>query len=266
MRHVFATMGTMASIDVPDAWASELPELELGFRAIDDRFSLYQPDSELSRIADGRLSLSSASTILLASYSRALEWRSTTGGNFSPHRPDGTIDLNGIVKAEAIEQAGAHLTEAGCPEWSINVGGDLLVSPTGDATLDSASATPRAPRLVRAGIIEPLSPTELLCSLELRHPRRAIATSGSAERGDHIWRAGSIAPTQFVQVSVVANDIVTADVLATAIVAGSDDALDDVTSRWDVDVITVDRSGALRMTPGLLRALIKDAPELGTDL
>ena len=66
--------------------------------------------------------------------------------------------------------------------------------------------------------------------------------------------------------SVVANDIVTADVLATAIVAGSDDALDDVTSRWDVDVITVDRSGALRMTPGLLRALIKDAPELGTDL
>ncbi|QYH34657.1 FAD:protein FMN transferase [Salinibacterium sp. M195] len=255
MRHVFETMGTVASIELPRAWASEVAALERIFREVDDRFSLYRRDSELSMIADGRLLLSAASSPLLASYSRALEWRNATGCNFSPHRPDGAIDLNGIVKAEAIDQAGAHLTAAGCPQWSINVGGDILISPTGGATGVSARAGQPAPAILRAGIADPATPAQLLCSLELRHPRRAIATSGSAQRGDHIWRGGSTEPAQFVQVSVVANDIVTADVLATTIVAGGEIALDDVTDRWDVDVITVDAAGALRTTPGLLRSL-----------
>ncbi|MGV8859034.1 FAD:protein FMN transferase [Rhodoglobus sp.] len=273
MRHVFETMGTVASTELPSAWASEVAELERIFRAIDDRFSLYRPDSELSMIADGRLALPAASSVLLASYARALEWRTATGGNFSPNRPDGTIDLNGIVKAEAIEQAGAYLTSVGCPEWSINVGGDILVSATGVATEVPAPAGQLPPGVLRAGIrapaaaaalshssragiADPHSPTQLLCSLELRHPRRAIATSGSAQRGDHIWRGGSAEPAVFVQVSVIANDIVTADVLATTIVAGGEDALDDVTDRWDVDVITVDTQGGLRSTPGVLRSLV----------
>ncbi|MBH0117160.1 FAD:protein FMN transferase [Salinibacterium sp. NG253] len=248
-------MGTVASIELPSAWASERAELERIFRAVDDRFSLYRPDSELSKVADSRLTLPSASSVLLASYARALEWRAATGGNFTPNRPDGTIDLNGIVKAEAIEQAGEYLTSVGCPQWSINVGGDILVSPTGAATAVTSPAGQLAPALLRAGIADPAAPTQLLCSLELRHPRRAIATSGSAQRGDHIWRGGSFEPAEFVQVSVVANDIVTADVLATTIVAGGQAALDDVTDRWDVDVITVDRAGDLRATPGLVSAL-----------
>jgi thiamine biosynthesis lipoprotein len=274
MGHIIQTMGTVASLEMPNEWADEVATIERIFDAIDRRFSLYRSDSELSMIADGRLSLSAASEVLLASYSRALDWRNATGGLFSPHRPDGVIDLNGIVKAEAIEQAGAQLTAAGCPVWSINVGGDILVSPTGGApgvtaatTAATPAATPAASSAVpgaaatatsavlRAGIADPHKPTELLCSLELRHPRRAIATSGSAQRGDHIWREGSTEPTQFVQASVVANDIVTADVLATAIVAGGQEALDDVADRWDVDVIAVDRTGALRATPGLLRSL-----------
>ncbi|EAR24594.1 putative thiamine biosynthesis lipoprotein precursor [marine actinobacterium PHSC20C1] len=253
MRHVAQTMGTVASIELPSEWASELNAVERIFREVERRFSLYLPGSELSMIADGRLSLSEASDSLLSSYSRALEWRTATGGNFSPHRPDGAIDLNGIVKAEAIEQAGAQLTAAGCPQWSINVGGDILVSPTSGATnVATSSSEP-----LRAGIADPHNPTALLCSLELRHPRRAIATSGSAQRGDHIWRGGSTEPAQFVQVSVVANDIVTADVLATAIVAGGQDALDGVSDRWDVDVITVDRLGALHATPGLQSSLVR---------
>jgi thiamine biosynthesis lipoprotein len=257
MRHIIQTMGTVASLEVPSEWADAVATIDRIFDATNRRFSLYRSDSELSMIADGRLSLSAASEVLLASYSRALDWRNATGDLFSPHRPDGVIDLNGIVKAEAIEQAGAQLMAAGCPVWSINVGGDILVSPTGGAsgvtTATTAATTTSA--VLHAGIADPHKPTELLCSLELRHPRRAIATSGSAQRGDHIWRGGSTESTQFVQVSVVTNDIVTADVLATAIVAGGQDALDDVADRWDVDVIAVDRTGALKATPGLLRSL-----------
>jgi thiamine biosynthesis lipoprotein len=51
-------------------------------------------------------------------------------------------------------------------------------------------------------------------------------------------------------VSVAAQDIVTADVLATAIVAGGRPTLDAVTARWDVDVLAVADDGGLLATPG----------------
>jgi thiamine biosynthesis lipoprotein len=79
--------------------------------------------------------------------------------------------------------------------------------------------------------------------------RRALATSGSAERGDHIWTAGTRG-AEFVQVSVAAADIVMADVLATAIVAGGTAMLHRATDHWDVDVLAVRRDGELLGTPG----------------
>jgi len=75
----------------------------------------------------------------------------------------------------------------------------------------------------------------------------AVATSGIAERGEHIWRrAGG---DLFAQVSVAAGDIVTADVLATAIVAGGLDTLRLATDRWPAEVIAVTRSGEICATP-----------------
>jgi FAD:protein FMN transferase len=241
MRHVFETMGTVASIELPDTDASELAVVREIFTAVDERFSLYKPESELSRIARGTLALARSSGAVRESYERSLEWRIHTSGLFSPNRPDGVIDLNGIVKAEAIESAGAHLDRAGCPSWTINVGGDILVR------------TAHAPWIT--GIADSADDQSLICSVSLAGAKRAVATSGSAQRGDHIWRGGELGPTHFVQVSVIAGDIVTADVLATAIIAGGTDGLNDVTDRWPVDVLAIDRTGALMATPGFRAAL-----------
>lgn len=240
MRHVFETMGTVASMEVPVGFELGATDVERAFGHIDERFSLYRTESELSRINRGELSLSDASPRLLAAYERSLEWRDATNGLFSVHRPDGAIDLNGIVKAEAIEQAGAMLDAAECPAWTINVGGDILVRGVGWST----------------GVSDPADLDSLLTAVDLgAKDRRALATSGSAQRGDHIWRGAELAPSAFVQVSVMAADIVTADVLATAIVAGGPDALDDITDRWAVHVLTVDRAGALLATPGFRPAI-----------
>jgi thiamine biosynthesis lipoprotein len=75
----------------------------------------------------------------------------------------------------------------------------------------------------------------------------AIATSGSAERGEHIWRVGRGAG--FVQVTVAAADIVTADVLATAIVAGGTQMLNRATDTWDVAVLAIRADGSTLATP-----------------
>jgi FAD:protein FMN transferase len=224
MMHVFETMGTVVSLESP----LRVRDVEAIFAEYDARFSLYRPDSELSLIADGSLALTDAGAELRNAYAMALDWRSQTGGAFTPHRPDGVIDLSGIVKALAIDAAGATLEGSG--DWTLNCGGDVLAS--------GHAAT--------VGIVDPFDRSQLLTSVRMAGSRRAVATSGSSERGNHIWGRGG-----FTQVTVVADDIITADVLATAIVAGGVETLNASTSGWDIDVLAIDREGNLLATPGL---------------
>ena len=244
-RHVFATMGTMVSLTLDAESATDaamIARIEATFSAAEARFSRYRSDSELSRVVAGALRLPGASPELRAAYAEAIEWRGRTDGAFTPHRPDGSIDLDGIVKSATMREVGELLEAEGCRDWSLVVGGDQLVAGVG------AAGTPWT-----TGIVDPADRGALLCSVVLRPPRRAIASSGNAERGDHIWTAG-LAP-EFVQVTVVADDIVTADVLATAIVSGGDATLGEACARWPIDVLTVDRAGALRATGGFRAAL-----------
>jgi thiamine biosynthesis lipoprotein ApbE len=240
----FESMGTVVSLRTGagagvSGRAPARDALERVFRRWDERFSLYREDSELSRIARGELLLTQASPILRDCYAVALSWRERTGGAFTPHRADGVIDLSGVVKAMAIAEAGDVLTGLGLGHWCINAGGDILVSGRPDEDSEWTVA-----------IVDPTDRQEVLANVPLREPVRAVATSGSAERGEHIWTAADGA-SPYLQVSVFAPDIVTADVLATAIVAGGADALEHSTAGFPIDVLAVLRDGGLLATPGL---------------
>ena len=234
------TMGTVVSLrtdgDLAPAVWSEVADV---FERWEDVFSLWRDDSELSRLADGRLRLTETSDRVRDVYAQALVWRSTTRGAFTPHRPDGVIDLSGIVKALAAEEAGGVLDRA-TGSWLLGVGGDVLGR--GERSVDG----PGEPW--RCGVVDPDRRDALLGVVDLRDGRRAVATSGTAERGEHVWRRE--AGATFAQVTVCADDLVTADVLATAILAGTPDDLDGITDSCDVDVAAVARDGTLRTTPG----------------
>ena len=241
----FATMGTVVSLRLGESAAAvdgaAVEAVETVFRRWDEGFSLYREDSELSRIARGDIRLTEASQSLRTCYALALDWRERTQGVFTPHRGDGVIDLSGVVKALAIAEAGAVLTASSPADWSINAGGDVLVG--GNAG---------HPEWVVA-IVDPGNRSEVIANVPLGYPLRAVATSGSAERGEHIWTALNGEPSPFRQVSVFAADIVTADVLATAIVAGGESTLNEMTERFAIDVLAVLRDGQLLATPGLRR-------------
>ena len=254
----FGSMGTVISLTVPagalgsaavPATAGGDRELDAATAAVervfaysDEIFSLYRPDSEASRLSRGELPLRESSAGMRDRYADALGWRLMTEGAFSPERPDGVLDLSGIIKGYAIRQAGDALRGRGITDWCLNAGGDVLVM---------GSPVPGSGASWTAGIVDPLDRSELLsaCQLGGRGTRRALATSGSAERGDHIWTAG-YRGAEFVQVSVAAADIVTADVLATAIVAGGTAMLHRATDGWEIDVLAVRRGGGLLATPG----------------
>lgn len=256
----FGSMGTVISLTVPAAAVPETAGGEGGlyaasaavervFAGLDETFSLYRPDSEASRLARGELSLRDSSAAMRDRYAEALGWRLRTEGAFSPERPDGVLDLSGLIKGYAIGQAGEALRSRGITDWCLNAGGDVLVM---------GSPVPGSGTAWAAGVVDPLDRSALLAACELGGPgpRCALATSGSAERGDHIWAAGAGSRTAgssgagFAQVSVAAADIVTADVLATAIVAGGTAMLHRATDGWEIDVLAVRRNGELLATPG----------------
>ena len=234
MRHVFTTMGTVASLATEhDLPSGVLAEVESVADRWDGTFSLYREDSPLAALADGRLTLPDAPVAVSAEYARATAWRAGTGGWFTPHRPDGVIDLSGTAKGGAIAEAVVVLERAGATGL-FGIGGDIALL--------------GAPRARTVGVVDPDDRDRMLTALELGGSRRAVATSGSAERGDHIWSAAEA--TDIRQATVVADDIVTADVLATAIVAAGSTGLDVLTAAFDIDALVVTRDGLLA-TPGL---------------
>lgn len=239
--HAFETMGTMVSIRTADTLlderdlASALAAVEHECARLNEKFSLYREDSELSQIARGELPLASSSEEMRAEYARALDWREKTDGAFTPHRPDGVIDLNGTIKAVAIAAAAQILTQAGIQNFSINVGGDLTTAGNQSAE-ESGWIT---------GIVDPADRREMLAAVRLTDEFPAMATSGSAERGEHIWHRPETTG-DFVQATVIAGDIITADVLATAIISGGQATLDQITQNFAVAVMTVAPDGALQ--------------------
>lgn len=238
-RFLLRSMGTVTSVFANGMITESVRDaVREVFDAVDSRFSLYCGASELARVASGALALQQASSELREAYAEALAWSFSTLGAFTPHRPDGVIDLSGLVKAYAIREAGAVLDRAGLGQWSVGCGGDVL-----ERRPASQSS--------RAGIADPDHPGELLTVLTVSGSRRAVATSGIAERGEHVWGRSE----EFAQVTVVADGIVEADVFATAILAGGAAVLDHVSSSHDVDVFTVDRRGELLATPGIVDAV-----------
>ena len=266
----FTCMGTVISLTVPtdahkapQAAADELEAatavVERLFTELDSIFSLYRPDSEASLLVRGELALPEASAEMRARYEEAAEWRLLTEGAFTPERPDGALDLSGIVKGHAIREAGMSLLALGMANWCLNAGGDVLVS---------GSPNPGTDVPWRAGIVDPADRRTLLAGFPLGGAalgspplgektadggtRAALATSGSAERGDHIWSVTAGA-AEFRQVSVAAADVVTADVLATAIVAGGVPMLNRATAMWDIEALAVRANGELLATGGFRR-------------
>ena len=250
----FKCMGTVIGLTMPvggpaegqpglDEIAAATAVVERLFRDLDETFSLYRPDSEASRLVRGELTLPHASAQMREAYAEAHEWRLRTEGAFTPERPDGVLDLSGIIKGHAIREAGTTLLALGRRDWCLNAGGDVLVS---------GSPRPGSAEPWKAGVVDPADRQTLITGYALGGTNRhhAIATSGSAERGEHIWRVGSGAHTDgFVQVTVAAADIVTADVLATTIVAGGTRMLDQVADQWDVAVLAIRADGSMLATP-----------------
>lgn len=210
IRHVEHCMGTVFSfrIETPGVPRAVLDEVVAWLHHVDRTFSTYRPDSVISRINAGTLVRADSPREVqdvLAACDRA---RDATDGYFDAYYDRPTLDPSGYVKGWAVQGASDRLRAAGSTNHCVNGGGDVAC--VGRAEPD---------RLWRVGIADPHRPGQLLHTLTGEGPL-AVATSGLAERGAHIVDPHfATAATDLAAVTVVADDLVRADVCATAAVA-----------------------------------------------
>ena len=208
MRRVEQIMGTAIILDVRDASVPQAA-LERAFeylRGVDERFSTYKPDSEVSRMMRGELDGGDYSPELREVLALCDEVHRTTGGYFDirAHRPDGRPDPTGLVKGWSLENAGRILEGAGARNYCINGGGDIVTR--GEAAPGQAW---------RVGIRHPVIADKLASVLAVRDG--AVATSGAYERGDHVSDPFTgRAPVGILSVTIVGPSLTFADAYATA--------------------------------------------------
>jgi thiamine biosynthesis lipoprotein len=208
---------------------SELDRLE-------QMFSTFRADSEISRINRGELHLLDASGEVLEVVDACTWLEHASHGAFRARRPgDEIVDPAGFVKGWAAELAAQCLDRAGLRCWYLSVGGDIQTRGTAPdgARWGIAIADPNAedPRVVRAVVeVDGL----------------AVATSGTAARGRHLWDGRTDQPAEaLASMTVVGPHLTWADAFATAAFVMGRDGVDWVANFDGYRAVAITTDGEL---------------------
>jgi len=228
-------MGTVFSFDVrePGVDRAVVDDVVSWLHHVDRTFSTYRADSLINRLSDDpTLATPEVDEVLAACADLSAE----TDGFFSAY-PNGTLDPSGYVKGWAIERAADLLSAAGSRNHSVVGGGDVQCV---------GSAAPDQPW--RIGVVDPFRADQLLATVT-GSDRLAVATSGTAERGAHVFDPHTHRPaTALASITVVGTSLARVDALATAAFAMGPDAYAWLATREDVQAFVVDTHGAIWST------------------
>jgi thiamine biosynthesis lipoprotein len=222
LRDARALMGTVFSVAAPDsvdaevfrqAWQEALDLLE----RIEEIYSPFIEASPVSRIRAGLLPIGELEAQPDLTAAEVADFREVLGLCAQLRREsDGAFDAwsvgappafdpSGAVKGWAAERASALLVRRGLPAHLLNAGGDVRLRGAGE-------------RGWNVGVEDPHRPDQTLATLTLADG--AVATSGTRQRGSHVWDPLNRRPAQgLTQVTVVGPDLALADGYATAALA-----------------------------------------------
>lgn len=234
-------MGTVFSIAAPDtvergvfdgAWAAACALLA----RLEEIYSPFVPDSPVSRVRDGRTSVADLDDQPDLTAAEAADFREVLGLCAQLRRESGgafdawsvgdppAFDPSGAVKGWAAERASALLVERALPVHLLNAGGDVRVRGgrrDGDGGGDGeggGKGGDGSSQGWRVGVEDPHRPDRILVALEVADG--AVATSGTRQRGSHVWNPlARAAAAGLAQVTVVGPDLALADGYATAALA-----------------------------------------------
>lgn len=258
VRRVRYAMGTTLDVQVhasPDVAARALAAAFDEVERLEALLSSYRTDSDISRVnrtgAAGAVVVSSET---IACLSRALEFARLSAGAFDPTlqrdghrhvvldraactvrllRPSLRLDLGGIGKGFALDQAARVLEEHGVSSALLNFGGQVL----------ALDPPPGAAEWIVA-VRDPADASGCLGFYSLQ--RGSVATSGSYERGAHVTDPRTGGPPRALASTCVAHTATAADAWSTiADVVGAEATALASADDDGVSLLVVSRTGEL---------------------
>jgi len=192
---------------------------------VDEVFSTWKPESEVSRFRAGLLAETELSSEVRDVVELCGRAKALSDGWFDPWAMPGGFDPTGLVKGWAVDRVCDELRRAGVVSAMVNGGGDvaLLGDPPGGGRW-------------RVGIRHPWREEALACVL---HAEQAVATSGCYERSAHLVDPkGPASAKRAASATVTGTSLAMADALATALAVGGEPvfrlvaALDGFAAYW----------------------------------
>jgi thiamine biosynthesis lipoprotein len=217
------------------AWQTALNML----RNVDTVFSTYRETSWISRLERGEVDLVDCPPEVAEVFDIADQACRLSDGAFDIWLPDADgrqhLDPSGIVKGWAVERASAAFDDLSETDICLAAGGDM-------------TCRTRVPGATgwNVGIENPSAPTQVVAVVPVRNG--AVATSGTAHRGEHIVdpRTGR-PPAHFSSVTVIGADLTWVDIEATTAFVLGPAASDWLAGRG--------RSGVATMADGSIRII-----------
>ncbi len=234
-------MGTIVTLDLYGEGLEDVADTLAAaaaatLREVDRVFSTYRPDSAISRLRRGALSLGEAPPEVVTVLDACREAHRLSGGWFDPWALPGGVDPTGYVKGWAAGRALEDLRHPRVRGALVNAAGDL--ASFGD--LDGAP--------FRIGVVRPDAPATLAAVVELTG---ALATSGTGEQVGHLVDPTTGAPgVRAASATVTGPDPGLCDALATALAVGGDEVLERLARLEGYEGLIIEPGGALRATPG----------------
>jgi thiamine biosynthesis lipoprotein len=232
-RVVEHCMGTVFSLDIRSPGVPEpvLAGAIAWLHEMDATFSTFRADSWVSRVDRHEVDAADCPGVVREVLAACEALRTESGGVFD-HYASGHLDPSGYVKGWAIEQVSDRLEAAGSTNHCINGGGDV-----------QCVGQPAPDREWRVGIVHPLHADRTIATASGQ--RLAVATSGSAQRGLHIFDpVTGRAVDGWASVSVVGTRIARVDAAATAAAASAVDAVAWLRARH-LTAVLVNQAGSI---------------------
>jgi FAD:protein FMN transferase len=240
MRATRIIMGLPVTVEIIDKASPDVMAAVFAlFEEEDQRFSLFKPQSELSRFNRGEIAQAELSAEVQEVFALAETTRQESNGYFNMKRPDGLIDPSGIVKGWVIKRAAALLAANGIQNFYVDAGGDI----------QSAGRNAENEQW-RVGIRSPFALSDIIKVVEPRG--KGIATSGNYIRGAHIWnpKAPQESLDDVVSITVIGPDVLEADRFATAAFAMGAEGVHFIAAMPGLEAYQVNAAGRAVFTTG----------------
>jgi len=215
------------------------------FKYIDNKFSIYKKNSEITRINNGAFKKDKYSSDMKEVFKLSEKTKKETNGYFNILRGD-KFDPSGLVKGWAIYNAAKILLKEGMKNFYVDAGGDI-----------QAYGKNRQEQKWRVGIRNPFKIEEIIKTVAIEN--KGIATSGISIRGQHIYNPFSPQKsiTEIVSLTVIGPNIYEADRFATAAFSMGNKGINFIDNLKGFEGYMIDKNGIATLTNGFEGYIIK---------